>query len=72
MLRSASEKARIVSTAAMRSSCESARRLLPLEAMTALVVAVAPITAHSSADSSSSETTGRLGEVYESESVASR
>ena len=62
-LRSASEKARIVSTTAARSSPESARRLLPLEAITALVVAVAPISAHSSDDSSSSETIGRLDEL---------
>jgi hypothetical protein len=41
-----------------------------VEAMTDLVVAVAPITAHSSAEGSSSETTGRRWEVYEKESAA--
>jgi hypothetical protein len=60
---SASEKARIVSTAAARSSSESARRFLSWEAMMALVGAVAPISAHSSAESSSSETIGRPAEV---------
>ena len=71
-LRLASEKARIVSTAAARSSCDSARKLLPLEAIMALVVAVAPISAHSSDERSSSETIGRLADVYDSDSAASR
>jgi hypothetical protein len=68
-LRSALEKARIVATAAARSSSGSARRLLPLDAMMALVVAVAPISAHSSEERSSRETIGRLGDVYDSDSA---
>ena len=71
-LRSASEKARIVSTAASRASSGNACRSLPFEAITALVVALAPINAHSSAERSWSEAIGRLGDVYDKDSAASR
>jgi hypothetical protein len=56
-------EARIVLMATARSSSGIARRLLPLEAMIVLVAAVAPMSAHSRDERSSSERIGRLGDV---------